>query len=774
MNKHLISLDGAWRLRFTLDDTAYETTAAVPGNVEPALQALGLAGDIFPADDQFAMAKFETVDDWTYSTTFDAPPLADGYTRALVFEGIDTLAEIYLNGEKLGDTCDMHMTYRFAAPLREKANELTVVIRSVDLWARSHPHDNFAQPHGGRGYYDSQAYVRKARHQWGWDNAPRLITAGIVRSVYIEDLPPKRFDEVYIYTTNVSDTTADMGYSFVYQTPAKIIAGHHEIRLSLLDGENIVHTVTHPVYFTQGFIRFGVSREKIKLWWPDGFGAPQLYTARVEMLEDGEVAATYEETIGIRTLRTIHTDDVTADGKGDFTFVVNNEKVFIRGANWKPLDPLASEADKKTKSLEAMGALTALHCNMVRIWGGGIYEDKAFFDYCDRHGIMVWQDFMLACEVPPTDECFVRTLAAEAKQIVKKQRNHPSMAIWCGDNENDQSVGWSHLGNNARPSHSVSTRRILRDAVIHFDPWRDYVDSSPVYSDEFYAKTVPGLYPTEMHLYPYTPTFAKSLRECRARFIGETGPITINSIAAADELYEREYPRMKRLWDSPQIASTGAHQDDGYFVGWRIRGKDCCMQAYGRDFTVDEWKEYALAVNLICAEVFKDVLEYSRVVRWEKTGIIWWSLCDMFPMAFNYSVMDYKLRPKLAYHFIEKSQQPFALMAVRTEVGGELALYAANDTLEAKKVSYTVTAYNEACEAAAIASGIITQAKNSASLIQRMAEPDAPELWIIRWQDGGKEYQNHVFTGKVSWDVMRKWARILVRETGMRGVNEIE
>ena len=112
-------------------------------------------------------------------------------------------------------------------------------------------------------------------------------------------------------------------------------------------------------------------------------------------------------------------------------------------------------------------------------------------------------------------------------------------------------------------------------------------------------------------------------------------------------------------------------------------------------------------------------------------------------------------------------------MAVRTEVGGELALYAANDTLEAKKVSYTVTAYNEACEAAAIASGIVTQAKNSASLIQRMAEPDAPQMWIIRWQDGGKEYQNPVFTGKVSWDVMRKWARILVRDCGMRGVNEL-
>jgi len=770
MERTRYSLNGRWQFSFHLGGRLYTSEAAVPGNVEPVLQSLGLVGDYMPVDDPFVTSPFETVDDWTYTTVFDAPPLSDVCSRELVFEGIDTIAEVYLNGEKLGDCLDMHCTYRYPVSLREKGNELTVVIRSVDLWARRHPHDEFGRPHNANGFYDSQTYVRKARHQWGWDNAPRLITAGIVRSVYLEDLPPKRFEHVYFYTAGVSDTAADVGLSWTYTTDAPVMAGHR-IRFSLWDREEKVFEEIRPAYFVQGYSRFSLSREKIRLWWPSGFGDPQLYTARVEMLEGDKTAAVHEMQVGIRTLRTVHTDDVQPDGSGDFVFVVNGERVFIRGANWKPLHPLCSQADEKTKSLEALGKLTELHCNMVRIWGGGIYEDEAFFDYCDRHGIMVWQDFMLACEIPPTDEFFCRLLAKEAKEIVIRQRNHPSMAIWCGDNENDQCMTWIHSAANVRPSHSVSTRRILRDAVLHFDPYRDYVDSSPVYSDEYWeSRSRPdGPYPTEMHLYPPVPEFAARLRECRARFIGETGPIGVNSVAVNRETFEKEKARMERLWDAPAMMTTDVHQDDGYFVKWRRAGKAACQWFYGRDFAFAEWKEYALAINVLCAEVFKDALEYSRVMRWTKTGIIWWSLCDMFPMGFNYSVMDHELNPKLAYHWIEHSQKELCLMAVRTELSGEPALYAANDTRETKRFTYTVTQYDGAGNGQIIASGTAVQAPNSSSLIQRIAEPEEASLWVIRYSDGEESAANHAFTGKCGWDVMRRWIRILEKELDLGG-----
>ncbi|MBE6611413.1 MAG: hypothetical protein E7632_02870 [Ruminococcaceae bacterium] len=778
MDKKVLTLDGSWKFSFTFDNKQYQAEAPVPGNVEPVLQKLGLVDDYLPADSIYATEQFDTVDDWTYTTTFDLPELAEGWKRELVFDGIDTIAEIYLNGEKLGDCENMHMQYRFdiADKCRSAGNELTVVIRSVDLWSRAHSRDEFGMPHGGMGFYDSQTYVRKARHQWGWDNAPRLITSGIVRSVTVEDLPPKRFTDVYVYTNAVSESTISMGISYNYLTDAPSLRDL-TLRVSMLDGEEILHTASHHSYFTQGLHRLSLGRDKFKLWWPSGYGEPQLYTMRLEMLEGGEVTAVYETKVGLRTLNTIHTNDMDADGNGEFVFLVNNEKVFIRGANWKPLSPMASEADVRTREGKALAELTNLNCNMVRIWGGGIYEDEAFFDYCDSHGIMVWQDFMFACEIPPTDEAFCRLVSKEAVQIIKKQRNHASMAIWCGDNENDQNLGgWGSAMSNQRPSHSVISRRILRDAVLHFDPYRDYVDSSPVYSDEYAAlRGKDGRYPTEMHLYPNSLTFGDSLRNCRSKLIGETGPINFNAIAPNDAIYEREKARMERLWDSPWLGSNGAHQNDGYFTVWRNTGKDNCLRRYGRDFTFAEWKDYTLAINIICAEIFKDVLEYSRIVKWSKTGIIWWSLYDMWPMAFNYSVIDCDGNYKLPAHWIRQSQQAFLLAASRVEIGGEMSLYAANDTLTDHKVSYTVTAYGSDCQPRTIASGIVSQTKNSTSLIQRIAEPESPELWIIRWEEDGKVSYNHAFTGWTAYETMREWVKIIGRECGfLDGILELK
>ena len=178
MDKKIHSLNGIWNLGFTLDDKAYSTSISVPCNVEPTLKEMGLCDDYMPAEHNFVTAKFETVDDWTYTTVFDVPELPEGYTRNLVFEGIDTLAEVYLNGEKLGDTEDMHMTYRYEVDLKPTGNELKVIIRSIDLWARKHPHDAFSRPQSLKGHYDSQVNIRKVRHHWGWATPRPSITTG--------------------------------------------------------------------------------------------------------------------------------------------------------------------------------------------------------------------------------------------------------------------------------------------------------------------------------------------------------------------------------------------------------------------------------------------------------------------------------------------------------------------------------------------------------------------------------------------------------------------
>ncbi|MBQ9760526.1 MAG: hypothetical protein IJW16_04170, partial [Clostridia bacterium] len=410
----------------------------------------------------------------------------------------------------------------------------------------------------------------------------------------------------------------------------------------------------------------------------------------------------------------------------------------------------------------------------VRIWGGGIYEDEFLFDYCDRNGIMIWQDFMFACEIPPTDDAYCALVQKEAEYIIKKYRNHPALAVWCGDNENDKVMQHLNQYSQALPSDSRVSREILKKAVLCNDHYRTYLPSSPLVSDRTFTEITRGKLihqQTERHLYPEIYLEPTAIRTCPNLFLGETGPFWANAIAVNPRILERERERAERLWNEPFMMplarnTTIFHQDEYYFKRWRQSGKDACEKLLGRDFSFAEFKDFTLALNFLCAEDFKDMIEYYRISRPAKTGLIWWSLMDMFPMLFNYSIIDCDYNRKLPYYWIQKSQQEFALMGVRRELDGELALYAVNDTLDAHTVEYTVTAYDEDLTSRTVAMGICKQEKNSASLIQRIAEGDKPQLWIIKWRENGKEYQNHVVTRNTTYDIAREWVKIIGNEEG--------
>ncbi|MBQ9760680.1 MAG: hypothetical protein IJW16_04970, partial [Clostridia bacterium] len=360
-------LCGEWELSFThpITEQKIDTRIAVPSNIEPTLVNLGLLDDYMPSDNPYVTQAFEAVDDWTYVKRFDAPEKKEGYTEQLVFEGIDTVAEIYLNGEKLLDCENMHVAYKadVTGKLLPIGNELKVVIRSSELYARRHLHDMHCNGRDGMTNYDSYSHLRKARHQWGWDNAPRLITSGIIRSVYVEQLPPCRFEEVYLFTENVTDEYVYLGASWIYQTPKKLFTDH-ALRLTLLDGERVIHEQCFPAFFVQGLCRYVLPRKDVELWWPTGFGSPRLYTVKLEMLDRGEVAASFEAPFGIRTIRLDWTEDIDPETGGEFVFLVNGIRTYIRGTNWKPLDPLASLADAKLKEGNALEEIRALNCNM--------------------------------------------------------------------------------------------------------------------------------------------------------------------------------------------------------------------------------------------------------------------------------------------------------------------------------------------------------------------------------------------------------------------------
>lgn len=769
-------LDGSWQLSFTMPESTdrYQTEVEVPCNVEPYLVKLGLVEDYMPCDTCFATQKFDAVDDWTYVRYFDAEAATHGNRRELVFDGIDTIAEVYLNGEKILDCDNIHLQYRcdVTDKLAEKNNELKVIIRSNMLWAREHLHDNFSVAMGGKSTgYDSFMNIRKPRYIWGWDNTPRLMTSGIVRSVYIEEIPQKYFDSLYVYTRSITDTNVGIGFDWSYVTPRKDICDH-QIRVSILDGEESVYSAQYKALFVQGTHRCSIPRDKIQLWWPLGMGEHKLYTAKIEMLEGDDVVACHEQRFGIRTIHLDWTEDVTAEG-GRFHFIVNGQEIFVRGTNWKPLSPLVSEADKKTREGKALAELVNLSCNMVRIWGGGVYEDEYFYDFCDENGIMIWQDFMLACEIPSLEEAFLAQIANEAKYVIKKYRNHPSLAVWCGDNENDGFMLWLNRDKTmSRPSLIRVTRETIKNAVVSWDPYRDYVPSSPYFSDAHFLENRSGkpiVHETpEKHYYTNPAIAHESLRRIKSIFFGETGPMASNAVSPNPKFFEREKARAKEMWDMPQddLLTLPYHQEPFYFKGWRQSCKDALMRYFGRDFTFEEFWDYAIGVNFLCAEMFKDIIEYCRVMRPSKSGVLWWSLIDMFPMMFNYSVIDSEFNHKLPYYWIKQSQQEFALVGECEKHNGPYKIYAINDTMTDVVADYTITAYDEDLNKTVIATGVCEQKKNSAEAFLKPVQSNGTQLWIIKWTYKGKTCVNHAITGKVGFDTMKKWVKVISEETG--------
>ncbi len=381
---------------------------------------------------------------------------------------------------------------------------------------------------------------------------------------------------------------------------------------------------------------------------------------------------------------------------------------------------------------------------------------------------------MLACEIPPRDDAYCALVRREAEQIVKKYRNHPSLALWCGDNENDKVMQHLNQSSCALPSDSRVSREILKQAVLSNDHYRNYLPSSPLVSDRTFTETAKGALvhqQTERHLYPEIYLEPVAIRDCKNIFLGETGPFWTSAIAVNPKTLACEAERAKRLWNEPveiPIArnTTIFHQDEYYFKRWRLSAKNACEKILGRDFSFEEFHDFTLALNLLCAEDFKDMIEYCRVSRPNKTGLIWWSLMDMFPMLFNYSVIDCEYNRKLPYYWIKQSQQAFALLAVRKELGCDLSLYAANDTLSAHTVEYSVTAYQEDLTSKVIATGVCRQEKNSVDLVQRIANGNEPQLWIIKWTENKKTYTNHAFTRTTNYETMREWVKIIGHEEG--------
>ncbi len=689
-------LNGKWKLYYCPEGSAGNPSvldlaksnipvidATVPGNVELDLISAGLLPeDIFKGENIKKAQKFETYE-WWYEKTFTAPQKPDADQNVtLHFAGVDCVAEYFLNGEKLGSSENMFISHDFDVADKLKygeENTLVVHISSAVLKGASYD----IEPNCATFTWHQtniSLNVRKAPHSYGWDIMPRAVSAGLWRDVELKIESKYCFKYAYFRLKEMSGKNGMVSVIYNTVVPPQYAFNFTKLRITGSCGENTFEFENDELgmhFCASGIQHFNIPN--IALWWPKGYGEANIYDIKMELLTpEDEVIISKNLKVGFRTLELRHSDVVEKDGC--FEFVINGKRIMTVGANWVPMDVYHSR--DKSRYKKALDMADDLGCNILRCWGGNVYEDHEFFDYCDSHGIMVWQDFAMACHYYPQTEEFMNKIKAEAEWVVKELRGHPSLVVWCGDNEID-----SMLALQTNPAQNRLTREVLPKVIERLDPYRPYIASSPYISEKAYfsGENYQGsaIYP-EDHLWGPRDYFKSNFyKGSKAYFVSETGYHGCPARKSVEKFIDPEY-----VWPYEDNRQWNLHSSDQKAGGgWSGRTMLMHKQVKTLFGTVpDNLDDYALASQISQAEAKKFFIENMRRQMARNGGIIWWNLVDGWPQMSD-AIVDYYYEKKLAYDFIKRSQQPFIIMLGEMAPWGHEVI-TANSTLQ--KVSGSV------------------------------------------------------------------------------------
>lgn len=474
-----------------------------------------------------------------------------------------------------------------------------------------------------------------------------------------------------------------------------------------------------------------------------------MYDTTVELFYKGKLCDTYELNIGVRTVKLNRTDFTDEDGSGEFSFEINGKKIFVLGTNWVPLDALHSKDAKRLD--KALELLDDIGCNMVRCWGGNVYESDEFFDFCDRKGIMVWQDFAMACAIYPQEEKFTHMIENEAVYQVKRLRNHSSLVLWAGDNEVDGAYAGGWFGVQRDPNNNIITRNVIKGVLENHDLSRPYLPSSPFVSEAAYKNK--RILP-EDHLWGPRDYFKGDYyRNTKCHFASETGYHGFPSPKSLEKFLKNPECVFNENFtptDEYLIHAAGVETDSNSPYAYRIKlAYDQIVTLFGRAET--NFDDFVRQSQISQAEAKKYFIERFRLSKWRRTGIIWWNLLDGWPQVSD-AVVDYYFTKKLAYHYIKRSQNPVCFMFDEPK-GNVLDLYGVNDLPEDTYAEYTVTNITEDKE---LLRGEIPLKANASSKIGSISIKDGEQcFYLIKWTVNSNEYKNHYYTNIINIDYNR-------------------
>ncbi|MDQ1257449.1 MAG: beta-mannosidase [Candidatus Hydrogenedentes bacterium] len=750
-----VSLDGEWQLTYFTEGkrniaSPAELRAAnlpsipaeVPGNVELDLQRAGVLPEPFFGANIQQLRPYEFFE-WWYVYDFNVPESADQEDIELVFAGLDTIATVWLNDVEVGRAANMLIEHRFnitKALDPWKTNRVTVRIQSPIQYARQFHYD---ASFSGAEQREESLYVRKAPHMYGWDIMPRAVSAGIWRSAWIESRSANAIEQVYYWTAGIGGGGATLGARFQVRTAQQELDGL-TMRFLGICGDHAFHHAW-PIEFTAGGCHIPVPGAQ--LWWPKGYGKSNVYTVKAQLCLKDEVLAERTDQLCIRTLeidRTVTAGvkwmpgpmgegryDEPPEPEGHFLIRVNHEPIMVKGANWVPLDAFHSRDAERVD--EAVALFDDLGCNMIRCWGGNVYEDHRFFDLCDQKGILVWQDFAFACGRYPQTEQFLSLVRAEAEAVVEKLRNHASLALWCGDNEIDAVYAW---GGGLSPEHNRISREVLPQVTHRCDPYRHYVPSSPY---------MPGGKEDgpEQHLWgPRGYYKGPFYTHHNAGFIGEIGyhgcpnVSSIQRFIPEDKTWPWQDNPVWRVHDTYHWRTDHIDRDRIKLMANQIR------EVFGE--VPDDLKSFALASQIVQAEAKKFFIESTRLRKWRTSGILWWNVIDGWPQ-FSDAIVDYYFGKKLAYHYIKRAQQPIGLIV--GEAGSEKyrPVVVCNDTRDAAAGTYTVT---DGDTDEVLATGAFDVHANQNMQVARIRGFASDQrLFTLQWTVGNQAFASHYLAG---------------------------
>lgn len=651
--------------------------ASVPGCVHTDLFANKLIEDPFYRDNE---KKQQWIDkkDWEYQTTFKvAAQTLERQKVELVFEGLDTYAQVYLNDELLLSADNMFRTWRVDARRLLKAgdNTLRIVFRSpvneiLPVMAKL----NYKLPAPNDQGEKTSPFTRKAPYHYGWDWGPRFVTSGIWRPVSLEAWDQARVNDLQIVVNKISEDAAELTATVEVEA---IDSGNATVILENLTGKTVAGKQQIKLEKGDNRVSFNFTISRPSLWWPNGLGAQPLYSFRARSLVNGRVTDEKTTRTGLRKLELRQVRDEAGQS---FMFVVNGVPVFAKGGNWIPADSFPTRITKE-KYRFLIKSVRDSNMNMLRVWGGGIYEADEFYKLCDEMGILVWQDFMFACSMYPATQEFLDSVRAEAIDNVKRLRNHPSIVLWAGNNEIE--AGWMNWGwrQNLPASLWDDYKKIfhgvLQEVCATFDPSRPYWPSSPhggLDDDPDSARSGDVHFWRVWHFAEPFTDYEKQT----PRFMSEYG---FQSFPNIETVKSYTLPTERDI-ESPIMLAHQRHP----------RGNQLVREYMLRDYAQPkDFESFLYVSQVLQAEGIRIGAEHLRRIMPHNMGSLYWQINDCWPVA-SWSSIDYFGRWKALQYYARRFYSD--LLISPTVQKGYLKLYVVSDRPKPVPAKIRVTLMN--------------------------------------------------------------------------------